>query len=478
MWGSTTDRARFGRPCGVSAEQQRIAELEAKVAELEAVIAELRALLNRNSSNSSMPPSSDTAAERALRQARKQSQRSKTGRKPGKQPGSPGSTLRQVDHPDVVVRHRPPCCAGCGADLTDGEVTGECRRQVFDIPAPQVEVTEHVAETRRCECGRSTSAAFPVEATGPACWGPRVRALCVYLLIYQHVPAARTKELLAAMGATVSVGFVAAQPARSAELLAGWLVELRARLCGEPVLHADETSGRVNGNLWWLHVCSTRLLTLLVAHRRRGQVAIDDIGVLAQRHARSTLVHDRAAMYWNYGAGHAVCAAHLLRDLHAITQIPRHAVWAEQFRRLLLDAKALVDTAAAAGTTALTEEQLAGIDAAYAATLHQAMTTIDGEPVSKAERAATNLACALFDHQPEVLAFTRNLAIPFDNNQAERDLRMTKIHQKISGGWRTSHGIEIFARIRSYLETARKHGHNPYTALEQLHTTGPWPLPG
>lgn len=468
----------------VGTERQRIAELEAEVTELRAENAELRAeleeirsLLNRNSSNSSKPPSSDSATERALRLARKQSQRGKSGRKPGKQPGSPGSTLRQVDHPDAVVRHRPGCCGGCGADLADATVTGQCRRQVFDIPTPRLEVTEHVVETRRCACGQETAAAFPAEAASPACWGPRVRALCVYLLIYQHVPAARTAELLAAMGAAVSVGFVAAQPARSAEQLAGWLVELRSRLCGEPVLHADETSGRVNGALWWLHVCSTRLLTLLVAHRRRGQAAVEDIGVLALRDADSTLVHDRAAMYWNYGAGHAVCAAHLLRDLNAITQIPRHAVWAEQFRRLLLDAKATVQSATAAGQTELHADELAAIDAAYADTLHTAMATIEGEPVSKAERAATNLACALFDYQPEILAFTRNFAVPFDNNQAERDLRMAKVHQKISGGWRTGHGIETFARIRSYLETARKHGQNPYTVLEQLHTTGPWPLP-
>lgn len=462
----------------MTAEQRRIVELEAKVAELEAIIAELRALLNRNSSNSSMPPSADNATERALRQARKQSQRTKTGRKPGKQPGSPGSTLRQIDNPDVVVRHRPACCAGCGADLGDAAVTSESRRQVFDIPAPRLEVTEHVAETRRCGCGHSTAGTFPTEAAGPACWGPRVRALCVYLLIYQHVPAARTAELLAAMGATVSVGFVAAQPARSAELLAGWLVELRQQLCGEPVLHADETSGRVNGALWWLHVCSTRLLTLLVAHRRRGHTAVADIGVLPTRDEHSTLVHDRAAMYWNYGTSHAVCAAHLLRDLRAITEIPRHAEWAEQFRRVLLDAHTAVQTAVTAGDRELPADVLARVDAAYADTLHLAMSTIHGEPVTKPERAASNLACALFDYQPEILAFTRNFAVPFDNNQAERDLRMAKIHQKISGGWRTSHGIEIFAQIRSYLETARKHRQNPYTALHQLHTTGPWPLPG
>jgi transposase len=475
----------------VDAAQQRIAELEAEnadlkamvaelraeVAELKSVVADLRELLNRNSSNSSLPPSSDSATERALRQARKQSQRAKTGRKPGKQPGTPGSTLRQVGNPDSVVRHAPACCASCGADLADSEIISECRRQVFDIPQPRLEVTEHVTETRRCRCGRATQASFPPEAASPACWGPRVRALCVYLLIYQHVPAARTAELLAAIGATVSVGFVAAQPARAANQLQGWLIELRRRLCGEPVLHADETSGRVNGTLWWLHVCSTRLLTLLVAHRRRGQSAVDDIGVLANRNPASTLVHDRAAMYWNYGARHAVCAAHLLRDLNALKELPRHADWAEAFQDVLSNAKQAVDTAVAAGRSELNAGILRGIDARYAVALRRAMATITDQPAGQGERAASNLACALFDYQPEILAFTRNFTVPFDNNQAERDLRMTKIHQKISGGWRTTHGIETFAQIRSYLDTTRKHRQNPYTALHQLHTTGPWPLP-
>ena len=412
-----------------------------------------------------------------MRNARKQSQRPVTGRRPGKQPGAPGSTLRQVEFPDVQVRHQPGCCGGCGGDLSAADVVGEARRQVFDIPRPAVEVTEHIAETRRCRCGRKTTASFPAEATSPACWGPRVRALCVYLLVYQHVPAARTAELLAAMGAAVSVGFVAAQSQAAADRLSGWLADLRSRLCGEAVLHVDETSGRAEGTLWWLHVCSTRLLTLLVAHRHRGATAVDDIGVLADRHDTSTLVHDRAAMYWNYGAAHALCAAHLLRDLNAVAELARHAAWAAEFRHVLLDAKTAADNARAAGATALPTATLTAVDAAYSKALRHAFDTVQHEPATKTERAATNLVCALFDYQPEVLAFTRDLNVPFDNNQAERDLRMAKVHQRVSGGWRTSHGIETFARIRSYLETGRKHGHNPYTLLHQLHTTGPWPLP-
>jgi transposase len=471
----------------VSPEQQRIAELETLVEELMATIeglrrrvADLEAAAGKNSSNSSRPPSGDTAAERQSRQARRQSQREAAKRRPGKQPGEEGTTLRQRPDPDRVVVWAPACCGACGAGLGDAEVTGEARRQVFDLPEPTLEVTEHVAESRRCSCGAVTAGVFPAEASGPAVWGPRVRATCVYLLAYQHLPVARTAELLAAVGAPVSTGWVAAQSPQAAGRLGRWLVDLRRRLTGEAVLHVDETSGRVSGTLWWLHVASTTALTLLVAHRRRGQAAVEDIGVLDARAPDSTLVHDRAAMYWNYGTGHALCGAHLLRDLAGAATVKGQADWADTMAKVLLDAKAACDTARSEGRDTLRPDQRAAIDADYHRVLTQALGAVcdlgeDG--LNQAERHARNLAAAFFDYEPEILAFTRDLRVPFDNNQAERDLRMAKVHQRISGGWRTPTGIETFAQIRSYLETGRKHHQNPLDLLYQLFTTGPWPLP-
>ena len=412
-----------------------------------------------------------------MRKARRGSQRGVSGRKAGKQPGAPGATLRQIEDPDSRVVYEPGCCSGCGGGLADAPVVGQARRQVFDLPEPAIVVVEHVAQARRCACGTTTAAAFPAGVDGPAVWGPRVRAWCVYLQVYQHIPYARTAELLREMGAAVSVGFVASQCTLSARKLAGWMIGLRRRLTAEPVLHADETSGRVNGALWWLHVVSNRLLTLLVAHSRRGMDAVDEIGVIAARDTNSTLVHDRAAMYWNYGTGHALCAAHLLRDLAGVAELARHTTWTAELRSVLLNAKTVADEARQAGRLALEGTELAAINQAYATAVHHAMAIIHGEPTTKPERAATNLACAFFDYEPEILAFTRNLAVPFDNNQAERDLRMTKIHQRVSGGWRAPHGIQTFATIRSYIETGRKHGHNPLHLLTQLYTTQPWPIP-
>lgn len=471
----------------MTAEQERIAELEALVVQLQATvellrrrIADLEGEAGKNSSNSSLPPSSDTAAERQSRQARRQSQRQAGKRRPGKQPGAEGSTLRQSEEPDAVVVHSPSCCGACGADLTDAQVTGSARRQVFDLPQPRLEVIEHVAESRRCGCGAVTAGMFPPEASGPACWGPRVQALCVYLLTYQHIPVARTAELLTSLGVSVSTGWVAAQSPRAARRLGRWLAELRLQLTKEPVLHADETSGRVAGSLWWLHVVSTTALTLLVAHRRRGHDAIDEIGVLDARAAGSTLVHDRAAMYWNYGADHALCAAHLLRDLAGAGTVQGQADWAAAMAKALLDAKAAVATARSEDRDQLSADEHRAIARSYHAALSQALTAaveLGEEGLNKAQRHAQNLAGAFFDYEPEILAFTRDLRIPFDNNQAERDLRMTKVHQRITGGWRTPTGIETFAQIRSYLETGRKHRQNPLDLLHQLFTTGPWPLP-
>lgn len=473
---------------GVSAEADRIAELEAENVLLRAQVDELRAAVERlerrlakSSENSSKPPSSDDEAARASRRERREAarrERKKSGRKAGGQRGAPGSTLMQRPDPDVVVAHEPAACGGCGAELGDASVTGVVRRQVFDLPGARVICVEHRAAKRRCGCGHTTTAAFPVGVGAPVTWGPNVAALATYLLVRQHVPVARCAELLGHLGATVSVGWVAAQVPRASGRLAGWLETLADRLAAERVIHADETSGRLAGvGLWWFHVISTSLLSLVVAHRTRGRAAVDDIGVLDRRTGR--LVHDRLSMYWAYGAYHAICGAHLVRDLAGIAQIGGHRPWCEQMTQVLYDAKAACDAARVRGDPHLEPENLQAIDDAYQAALRAALAaTATDRPLPKSpQRDAQNLACAFHEYQTEILAFTRDLDVPFTNNQAERDLRMIKLQQKISGGWRTETGIQHFANVRSYIDTTRKHGHNPLHALTQLFTTSPWPIP-
>jgi transposase len=471
----------------VSGVAERIAELEALVAAQAAVIealraevAELRRRLGKDSSNSSKPPSTDDEGARATRRERRERERKErkaAGRKPGGQPGSAGTTLLQRPDPDQVVVWRPAQCGGCGAGLGEAAVTGVVRRQVFDLPVAEVTCVEHQSHKLRCGCGHVTVAGFPPEATGPAAWGPNIAGLAVYLLVRQHLPVARCAELLGHLGANVSTGWVAGQVPRASGRLAGWLAGLRDRLAGEPILHADETSGRTAGGLWWFHVISTRLLSLLVAHETRGKAAVDDIGVLSRRTGR--LVHDRLAMYWAYGAHHAVCGAHLVRDLAGIAEVPGHRAWCEQMTTTLLEANKACDQARTRGQPHLGPAALSAINDAYQAALRAALaaTSTDRPHPKGPQRDAANLACALHEYQTEILAYTRDLDVPFTNNQAERDLRMIKVQQKISGGWRTQSGIKAFADVRSYIDTTRKHGHNPLHALTQLLTTGPWPIP-
>lgn len=470
----------------------RIVELEAR---LEAVLADnerlrvdnarlvtrvgqLEGRLAKNSSNSSLPPSTDDARERAAR-AKRGSQRTNGGAKPGGQRGRKGNTMVRVDDPDRIVEHFPTACGGCGDALTAAAARGRrVRRQVFDVVDRPVEVTEHQVVTCRCACGADTTGVFPPEATGPAVWGPKAAALAVLLVIRHHVPYKRAAELLASIGAAVSVGWIVTQVTRAAAMLTGWLAGLRARLHQAAVLHADETSARVGAALWWFHVASSATLTLLVAHRSRGQAAVDDAGVL--EHAQGIVVHDRAAMYWNYaGNRHALCVAHLCRDLCGIATADRHRDWAEGLRSVLYDAKRLCDEARERGDPALDPDTLTAIETRYRTVLRHALDVVDHRDADTKgiHRDAANLAGAFFDYDHEILRFCHDLGVPFDNNQAERDLRMAKIAQKVSYGWRTQAGVTAFAAIRSYIETGRKHGHNALNLLHQLFTTGPWPIP-
>lgn len=476
--------------------ERRIAQLEAENAELralvetqrqlierlEARVAELEHELGRHSGNSSKPPSTDTLAERAAQAARRESKRQqKAQRRAGKQPGAPGAHLERVGDPDEVIEHSPEICDACGEHLDDRDDVGVESRQVFDLPPRRVRVVEHRSHKRRCGCGQVTTAPFPPEATAPTCWGPQVRAVAAYLLVRHHLPIARVAQILSdLLAAPVSVGWVAGINVEAAGRLDGFLASLADRLAGEDVVHVDETGARVAGVKWWFHVAATRWFTHLAVHRRRGHEATDHIGILAR--LTGTLVHDRWAPYWHYDkASHALCGAHLLRDLAAVAENWIQAGWADPMATLLIDAHRACEAALAKGQRRLHWRHRRRITERYDQILTDAFAVCpDPAPGDKrpvAERLGYNLAVALRDHKDEVLAFTADLRIPFDNNQAERDLRMVKLQQKISGAFRTPRGAEAFAAVRSYIETGRKHGHNPLDLLAQLFTGIPWAIP-
>jgi transposase len=445
-------------------------------------VARLEAEAKKDSSNSSKPPSTDPVGPRQSR-AERRAQARAAKRRPGKQPGSPGANLCRRE-PDVVMPTIVPSrCSGCGGDLGDGEVVDETRRQVIDLPPVRPIVTDYVVQRRRCRCGTETVGEFPPEARAPVCFGPEVRAVAVYLLDRQHLPVERTAELLNdLLGVPVSTGWLCQIQAEAAGRLYPFITELKDRLGQAPVVHADETGTRVRTIKHWMHTLSTNLLTLIAVHPRRGREALEDIGVLACY--TGTIVHDGYASYDLYEeALHAQCGAHLLRHLNAVGQTATFAAWTEQMTKVLLDAKDASEHAAEAGLGAVDPKVARRLRRRYQKTLDLAFTLLPaGAPPprrhtggwSDAQRKAWNLATRMRNDVDQILRILDDTRVAFDNNEAERSLRMVKLHDKISGCFHSREGAEAFAAIRSYLQTAAKHGENLLGALHQLFTTGPW----
>jgi transposase len=450
------------------------ASLVAANATLQARVAELERRLGQDSSNSSKPPSTD-GLRKPARAQRRAAERAE-GRRPGKQPGAPGAHLAQVAIPDEVVEHVPDRCGGCGGDLAGAAVVGVEARQVFDLPPLRLAVAEHRVQRRRCACGSTTAAAFPAHARAAACYGPGVRALVAYLCVHQHLPVDRAAQLLAdVLGAPLATGTLAAVVAEGAAGLAGFVEVVRDRLAAAPVAHFDETGARVAGRLHWVHSASTAGLSLFTVHAKRGKVAMDAAGVLPA--FAGVAVHDGWSPYWRYPVTHALCGAHLLRELEEVADEPGQG-WAAGMGELLGDVKLVADRARAAGLQRVDDQARARLRARYERLLADGQAA--NPPPRAARRAgvrrspAARLLARLDAHCDEVLRSLDDTRVPFDNNQGERDLRMVKLQQKISGCWRTLAGAEAFLALRSYVSTARKQGMNPLAVLRQLFEGHPW----
>src|SRR4051812_20911658 len=452
-----------------------VVALQARIAEQDARIAELERRLAASSRNSSKPPSSE-----GLDKPAPKSLRGRSGRKPGGQPGRQGRTLRQVERPDEVVVHERGGCAGCGSMLpADGPPARLIRRQVFDIPTIAVRVVEHRLVSRRCVCGALTCAAGPAGVTAPVQYGPHAAAIAVNLCLGQHLPVARTACLLAELfGTPMSVGTVAAWTSRAAAGLAPFTAAAIAGVTDAEVVHLDETGLRVAGRLHWLHVATSARFTALFCHRNRGKEAIDAAGVLPD--FTGIAVHDAFAPYARYrSVTHALCNAHLLRELIAVvdhhrahpetgTDTPAGWCWAEQIIDALLALRAITDPGAPPGPAALATQRRLIISAAL---IGASAATGPPGAVGRRHRA---LARRIRRRSEDYLRFATDPRVPFDNNAAERDIRMAKIKQKVSGGMRTLAGAQDFAAMRSYLSTAAKHGRRPFDVLAELTSGNVW----
>lgn len=433
---------------------------------LTARVRQLENQINTNSRNSGKPPSSD-----GLKKTK--SQRTKSDKKSGAQKGHPGYTLVMTDNPDKVQLHQVTQCCQCGASLPG--TTGHYeRRQVVDIPVLKLEWTEHRIEHATCEiCGAHNKAAFPEGVNQPVQYGPQIKALAVYLNQYQLVPYDRTEEFFKDLfGQPFSEGslFTANQDCYGA--LEGYEQDARQMLLDSPVIHSDETGARVEGKLHWLHTVSTEHLTLYGIYQKRGSDAMDQMGILP--FYAGTVKHDFWKAYFKYlNCSHSLCNDHHLRELTWVTENERQT-WSGQMHDLLLSIRAAVNEARDNSKMHLEPEQLMDFASRYQNIItlgHRENPFFEVWPRPKSKRGkpkktkTRNLLERLDKHRTETLNFMYDFRVPFGNNQAERDIRMTKVQQKISGGFRSVQGAKIFCRIRGYISTVKK---NSVPVLEAI----------
>jgi transposase len=431
---------------------------------LELRIQALEDQLSKNSRNSGKPPSSDGLSKPAPK-----SQRKRHGRKSGGQAGHEGHTLKTVSEPDEIEVHPVQICQGCHTDLEQVKVGRYEKRQVWDLPRVQMMVTEHQVEVKHCPCcGLENKAEFPKDVTQPVQYGSEIKSQVVYLNQYQMIPVKRVSDAIEELYAhRISEGTIVKACQEAAEKVAFVVQAVKTNLTEKAeVLNLDESGARIAGKLNWLHVTCTAKLTYYAVHAKRGQIAIDAIGILPV--FRGTAVHDGWKAYLAYeNVHHALCNAHHLRELEFIRE--RYAQgWEAGFSDLLVEIKAAVEKA----HERLSEDQILDFNQRYDQLIEAGMQanpaaeeTPEKKRGPKKQSPPKNLLDRLHDHKEAVLAFMFDFKVPFDNNQAERDIRMMKVKQKVSGCFRSDHGAKDFCQIRSYLSTARKNGQMALAAL-------------
>ncbi len=424
---------------------------------------------NKDSHNSSKPPSSD-----GFKKPKPHSLRHPGGKKAGGQFGHVGARLKPVSQPQHIIVHAVKRCQKCQTSLEEPcSVEKIEKRQVFNLPEDiRLEVTEHQAETRVCpSCGERNEAAFPPEVTQETQYGARARAQMTYFNGYHFIPMERTAEVIEDLyQQPVSPGTVAATNVTVAEQVKPGNEQIRLHLIQtEEAIHFDKTGMRVASKLNWLHSASTERATLFQIHPKRGEAAIEKMGILPRRTGWS--IHDFWKPYLKYGqARHELCNSHLLRELTFVAE-QHQQPWAADMHDLLLTIKQAVETAKAQGHTALLQSQEEAFQKEYNRLVLQGLEInptpprIEGKRGRVKQTPPRNLPGRLRDHSAKALAFIYDFNVPFDNNLAERDIRMAKVKQKVSGSFRSSDGADVFCHIRSYISTARKNNQRVLDAL-------------
>jgi transposase len=439
--------------------QQRVQSLESQT--------------KKNSNNSSKPPSSDGFKKQT------KSLRRSSGKSPGGQIGHKGTTLEKSENPDEIIIHKLYKCDLCGVSLEDILLERYIVRQVVDIPEIKAKVTEHRSEVIKCLCGHINKAAFPEDVLQPVQYGTKLKAASVYLSQNQLIPYKRQSEVFEDLfNIHLSQGTLVSINKSCYEALETVEENIKNKLKESTgTLHFDETGVSVNSILKWLHVTSNEEYTYYNVHAKRGCEAINDIGILSA--FKGTAVHDCWKSYFTYtNCDHALCCAHILRELNGITELEKQS-WAEDMKKLLLDIKSEVDKTSSLAN-ALIIDRIIHYEKKYDAIVKigleedfKQVIISNTEKPSRKKSKSGNLLNRLSLYKQEILRFMNDFDVPFDNNLAERDIRMTKVKQKISGTFRSSSGADYFARIRGYISTIKKQSKNVLESIEHALSGNP-----
>lgn len=426
----------------------RVADLELKLSKYEHP---------KNSDNSSVAPSQDPFRKT-------KSLREKSNKLQGGQKGHKGSKLKMIASPDIVIDHDIDNCS-CGNSLKDTLCKDYDARQFFDIPPIKIQVTEHRRLHKTCDvCGKLNKGQFPKALVQEAQYGVHLKSLCVYLQNYQMLPFGRCSEFIADLtGHDISTGSLSNFQKQCVSNLQDYEQNIRQQLLQSPILHADETGIRLNGKNSWMHVVSNQTISFFAHHLNRGKQAMNDIGLL--KPYKGTLIHDRFSCYFSYECDHSLCNAHILRDLVYIEEA-FEACWAKQIKMLLIKAKK-------------DKEKNPNLSASYYSKIFKQYVNLIRPVIKNYDKRfkktdEERLAFALEKHKYLFLKFIKQPHIPFDNNQAERDLRMIKVKQKVSGCFRSQTHAQYFASIRGYISTLKKNNQKVLKNIQQVFLKNPF----
>lgn len=434
-----------------------------KISELIERVKELEGQKNKDSHNSHIPPSKGIV--KVVKNLRE-----KTGRKQGGQKGHKGTTLEMVSVPDEIKIYQVSICGHCGKNIEDIKVDNYEKRQEFDLPKIAMKVTEHRVELKTCTCGHLNKQEFPETIKGPVQYGVGIQAMCANLGNFQFMSYDRISEFMKDLtGYKINESTIYKQNQILYDRLELFENKTKEQIKESKISHHDESGIYSQGDRIWLHSSSTENVTHYGVDLERGKAATDRIGILPNKTGK--IIHDNWAMYFMYtNCDHGLCNVHHLRELTWFEE-EENAFWASQMKRLLLDAKKQVELSQEQGKVNLDTLKIEAIEKQYNEIIETGIKSIPIQKAAVKKRGKKkkpkqlNFLERFVKHKASVLGFIYDFDVPFDNNLAERDIRMVKVKQKVSGTFRSLDGAKYFARIRSYISTVRKNKRNVFDEI-------------